>query len=65
MRILIKSTVLLIIVSILMGCTQEVLIRSIVLLVLVSTLIGCIQAYTGPIPYLYLLTHIAPNNERR
>jgi hypothetical protein len=61
MKILKRSTVLFVLVSILVGCpAPETLIRSTVLLVLVSTLIVCVQAYTGANPYPYLPTSATP-----
>lgn len=50
MKILIRSTISLVLASILLGCTPELVIRSIVLLVLLSTLIKCTQAYLST-PY--------------
>jgi hypothetical protein len=51
MRILIRSTVSLVIVSFLLGCNQELLIKSIVSLVLLGTLTKCTYA-TLATPYL-------------
>lgn len=48
MKILLRSTTSLVLVSILIGCNQEIMLRSIISLVLVATLIKCILAYKDP-----------------
>ena len=57
MKILIRLTVSLVLVSFMIGCTDEILIRSVVLLILLSTLIKCTQAILST---PYLPSHASP-----
>jgi hypothetical protein len=50
MKILLRSTTSLVLVSILISSNQEIILRSVILLVLISTLIKCILAYQDPTP---------------